>query len=116
VSAATWQGRAAVALLAGALGEGVCAVLAISVSNGFAVATLAVAILIGWHLGPVFGGFGASFPPVAIAFFPSSDVIGRRISAAVFVALLLGGLAWITGRVRDRYGQPPWARPQGSDR
>ena len=27
--------------------------------------------------------------------------------------MLLGGSAWLTGRVRERYGNPPWGRFEG---
>jgi hypothetical protein len=116
VSGASWQARTARALVIGALGEGVCGLLAITVSNGFAVATIAVAIVVGWYLGPLYGGIGGGFPPIGIAFVPSDDYVGQRISAAFFVVLLLGGLAWVTGRVRERYGRPPWAQSRGPAR
>jgi hypothetical protein len=117
VSGASWQSRAAVALLAGAGGEGICALLARYVTGAFVLATLVVAIVIGWCLGPRFGGFGAGFPPIGIAFVGSGgDAVGERISAAVFVMLLLGGLAWVTGRVRERYGKPPWGHSTGLSR
>jgi hypothetical protein len=114
VSTASWPARTAVALAIGAAGEGGCALLAIYVSGAFAVATIAVAIVIGWYFGPVFGGVAAGFPPVGIAFVPSDDYIGQRISAALAVILLLGGCAWLTGRVRERYGDPPWAQSRGT--
>ena len=91
-----------------------CALLARYVSNAFVLGTLLVAIAVGWRFGPVFGTFGAGFPPVGIAFVGSeNDVVGERISAAVFVILLLGGAAWLTGRVRERYGRPPWGHSTG---
>jgi hypothetical protein len=116
VSGASWQARTARALIAGALGEGVFGLLAISVANGFAVATLVVAVVLGWYLGPRYGAIAAGFPPVGIAFVPSDDAVGQRISAAFFVVLLLGGLAWLVGRVRERYGRPPWAQVRGRAR
>ena len=112
----TWQSRTAVALLSGAIGEGVCGLLAVYVSGAFAVATIPVAIAIGWRLGPVLGGVGAGFPPIGIAFIPTDDVIGARVASALFVVLLLGGLAWFTGRLRERYGQPPWGHSTGVSR
>jgi hypothetical protein len=114
VSSGAWQARTARALVLGALGEGAFGLLAVTVSNAFAVATLAVALVLGWRLGPLYGGLAAGFPPLGIAFVPA-DHVGEQISAAVFVVLLLGGLAWITGRVRERYGRPPWA-PSGGTR
>ena len=47
---------------------------------------------------------------------PSDDVIGARISAAFAVVLLLGGCAWFTGRIRERYGNPPWGHSTGVSR
>jgi len=116
VSSASWQARTARALIAGALAEGVFGLLAISVANGFAVATLVVAVVLGWYLGPRYGALAAGFPPIGIALVPSDDAVGQRISAAFFVVLLLGGLAWLTGRVRERYGRPPWAQARGRAR
>jgi len=114
VNGASWQARTAVPLLLGAVGEGICALLAVYVAGGFAVATIIVAVVLGWRFGPIFGAIGAGFPPVAIAFVPSNDYIGQRISAALAVVLLLGGSAWVTGRVRERYGKPPWAHSAGA--
>jgi hypothetical protein len=116
VSGASWQALTARALVLGALGEGIFGLLALTVANGFAVATLVVAVVLGWYLGPLWGGLGAGFPPIGIAFVPSDDAVGQRISVAVFVVLLLGGLAWLTGRVRERYGRPPWAQSRGPSR
>jgi hypothetical protein len=117
VSTTTWQARTARALVIGAVGEGVFGLLAVTVANGFAVATIVVAIAVGWYLGPVYGGLGAGFPPVGIAFVPSDDGhAGQSISVAIFVLLLLGGSAWLTGRVRERYGKPPWAQSRGPAR
>jgi hypothetical protein len=112
VNGSTWQSRTAVAIIIGAIGEGICGLLVLYVASGFALLTVPVAIAIGWWLGPVFGGVGAGFPPVGLAFVPSDDVIGARISAALAVVLLLGGCAWVTGRVRERYGHPPWGRSE----
>ena len=83
------------------------------VSSAFGLATLVVAILLGWYLGPLYGAVGAGFPPIGIAFVPSDEAIGEQISAALFVVLLLCGAAWLTGRVRERYGHPPWGRSEG---
>jgi hypothetical protein len=116
VNGATWQARTAVALLIGALAEGLCGLLVVYVSGGFALVTIPVAIAMGWWLGPVFGGVGAGFPPVGLALVPSDDVIGARISAALAVMLLLGGCAWVTGRIRERYGKPPWGHSTGVSR
>ncbi len=91
VNGTTWQSRTAVALLVGALGEGICALLAVYVSSAFAVATILVAVAVGWRFGPIYGGVGAGFPPLGIAFAPSDEVLGQRISAALAVMLLLGG-------------------------
>ena len=33
---------------------------------------------------------------------------------ALTVVLLLGGSAWLTGRVRERYGKPPWGHSAGA--
>jgi len=41
---------------------------------------------------------------------------GARISAAFAVVLLLGGCAWFTGRIRERYGNPPWGHSTGVSR
>ena len=113
MNAGTWQSRSAVALLIGAGGEGACVLLTRYVTGAFVLATLVVAIAVGWRLGPVFGALGAGFPPVGIVFVDSGDdVIGQRISAALAVVLLLGGFAWVTGRVRERYGHPPWGRSE----
>ena len=116
MNSGTWQARTAVALLIGALAEGLCGLLVLYVSGGFAVLTIPVAIAIGWFLGPVYGTVGAGFPPVGLALVPSDEVIGARISAALAVVLLLGGCAWFTGRVRERYGNPPWGHSTGVSR
>ena len=116
MNGATWQSRTAVALLIGAIAEGACGLLAVYVSGAFAVATIPVAIAIGWRLGPVFGGVAAGFPPLGIAFIPTEDVIGARIATALFVVLMLGGSAWFTGRLRERYGHPPWGHSSGVSR
>jgi hypothetical protein len=117
VNGASWQSRTAVALLLGAGGEGACVLLAKYVAGGFVLATLVVAMTLGWRLGPVFGGVGTGVPPVGIAFVGSEhDYLGQRISAALAVVLLLGGSAWITGRVRERYGDPPWGHSDGVSR
>ena len=114
MNAATWQSRTAVALIAGAVGEGICGLLVLYVASGFVLLTIVVAVLVGWRFGPTYGGIGAGLPPVGLAFAGSeNDVVGQRISAAFAVVLLLGGSAWITGRVRERYGKPPWGRSRG---
>ena len=41
------------------------------------------------------------------------DYLGERILTALTVVLLLGGSAWFTGRVRERYGKPPWGHFAG---
>jgi hypothetical protein len=53
---------------------------------------------------------------VGLALVPSDDVIGARISAALAVVLLLGGCAWVTGRIRERFGKPPWGPSTGVSR
>jgi hypothetical protein len=109
VSGATWQARTAVALLIGAVAEGVCVLLADYVAGGFVLVTFPIAIALGWAFGPSIGGVGAGFPPLGIAFVDSGDAhIGERILTALTIVLLLGGSAWMTGRVRERYGKPPW--------
>jgi hypothetical protein len=114
VNAASWQARTAVALLIGAFGEGACVLLSEYVAGGFVLATFAVAVALGWRSGPSIGGLGAGFPPLGIVFVDSGDAyIGERILTALTVVMLLGGSAWLTGRVRERYGRPPWAHPQG---
>ena len=47
--------------------------LAKYVAGGFVLATFVVAIALGWRLGPSFGGFGAGFPPLGLAFVSSGD-------------------------------------------
>jgi hypothetical protein len=117
VNGQTWQARTAVALVAGAVGLGICGLLAVYVSGAFVLLTVVVAIVVGWRFGPVYGGIGAGVPPVGIVFAGSdSSYVGERISAALFVVLLLGGLAWATGRVRERYGHPPWGHSKGVSR
>jgi hypothetical protein len=114
VNGASWQARTAVALLIGALGEGVCVLLAEYVAGGLVLAVFAVSIGLGWRLGPSVGGLGAGFPPLGIAFVDSgSAYLGERILTALTIVMLLGGSAWLTGRVRERYGNPPWGRSQG---
>ena len=40
---------------------------------------------------------------------------GSRVLSALTIFLMLGGSAWVVGRVRERYGRPPWPhRPGGS--
>jgi hypothetical protein len=115
VNGASWQARAAVALLLGAIGEGGCVLLARYVAGGFVLATLVVSIALGWRLGPSFGGFGAGFPPLGLVFVSPGDgsYVGERILTVLTVAMLLGGSAWFTGRVRERYGKPPWGHFTG---
>jgi hypothetical protein len=113
VSIASWQARTAVVLLIGALGEGACVLLSDLVAGGFVLATFLVALFLGWRFGPNYGGFGAGFPPLGLVFADSGDsYIGERILTALTVVLLLGGSAWMTGRVRERYGKPPWGHFQ----
>ena len=60
---------------------------------------------------------GAGFPPLGIVFVDTGDdYLGERILTALTVVLLLGGSAWFTGRVRERYGNPPWGRFDGRSR
>jgi hypothetical protein len=115
VNGVSWQARMAVALLVGAIGEGGCVVLARYVAGGFVLVTFVVAIALGWRLGPSFGGFGAGFPPLGLVFVSSGgdSYLGERILTALTVAMLLGGSAWFTGRVRERYGKPPWGHSLG---
>jgi hypothetical protein len=109
VNAASWQARTAIPLLIGAVGEGACVLLSETVAGGFVLATFLVALFLGWRFGPNFGGFGAGFPPLGLVFADSGDsYIGERILTALTVVLLLGGSAWMTGRIRERYGKPPW--------
>jgi hypothetical protein len=114
VNGASWQSRTAVALLIGAGGEGGCVLLAKYVAGGFVLATFVVALVLGWLAGPWVGGTGAGTPPVGLAFVSSGhDYVGERVSAALAVVLLLGGTAWVAGRVRERYGHPPWGHSAG---
>jgi hypothetical protein len=118
VNGGSWQARTAVALAIGAIGEGGCVVLSDYVAGGFILATFALSIALGWHFGPSFGGFGAGFPPLGLVFVGSGDgsYLGERILTAVTVVMLLGGSAWLTGRVRERYGKPPWGHSPGGSR
>jgi hypothetical protein len=114
VNGASWQSRTAVALIAGAGGEAACALLTRYVASGFVLLTIVVAVVVGWRYGPLYGGIGAGLPPVGLAFVDSGrDYVGERISAALAVVLLLGGSAWLAGRIRERYGHPPWGRSTG---
>jgi hypothetical protein len=114
VNGATWQARTAVPLLIGAAGEGACVLLTEYVAGGFVLLTLVIAVALGWRFGPVFGGIGAGFPPLGIVFVDSGDAhIGERILTALTIVLLLGGSAWMTGRVRERFGKPPWGHSVG---
>jgi hypothetical protein len=116
MNGASWQGRTALAVLLGAVAEGILALLAVEFSSAFGLATFVVAVVLGWRLGPLYGAVGAGFPPVGLALVPSGDVIGARILGALAVVLLLGGTAFVTGRVRERYGRPPWPHsPGGSE-
>jgi hypothetical protein len=46
-------------------------------------------------------------------FVDSGDVhVGERILTALTIVMLLGGSAWLTGRVRERYGNPPWGHSE----
>jgi hypothetical protein len=74
----------------------------------------AISIGLGWRFGPSVGGVGAGFPPLGLVFVDSGgSYVGERILTALTIVMLLGGSAWLTGRVRERYGRPPWAHPQG---
>jgi hypothetical protein len=115
VNRSTWQGRTAVALIAGAAGEGLCVLLAAYLAGGFILATFAVAIAVGWHFGPWIGATGAGTPPLGIVFVGSGgDPVGQRVFTALAVVIMLGGTAWLTGRVRERYGKPPWGASEGA--
>jgi hypothetical protein len=114
VNGASWQARTAVALLIGAAGEGACVLLSEYIAGGFVLATFAISLALGWRFGPSVGGFGAGFPPLGLVFVDSGDAyLGERILTALTVVMLLGGSAWLTGRVRERYGKPPWGHSQG---
>jgi hypothetical protein len=114
MNGASWQARTAVAVLIGAAGEGACVLLTEWVAGAFVLATILVAIVVGWRLGPWIGGAGAGVPPLGLVFVSSGhDYIGERIAAALAVVLLLGGSAWVAGRVRERYGKPPWGHSAG---
>jgi hypothetical protein len=111
VSGSTWQARTAVALLIGALGEGLCVALSEWVAGGFVLATFAIAVWLGWRFGPAIGTLAAGFPPLGIVFAGSGEAhAGERILTALTVVMLLGGAAWLTARVRERYGKPAWGR------
>ena len=114
MNGSSWQARTAIALLIGAIGEGACVVLAKYVAGGFVLLTFVISIWLGFSFGPWIGGLGAGFPPLGIALVDNGDAyVGERILTALTVALLLGGSAWFTGRVRERYGNPPWGRFEG---
>ena len=111
---ASWQARAAVALLVGAVGLGLCVLLSAEVAGGFVLATFLVAVALGWWFGPWIGALGAGFPPLGIVFVdPGDATLSVRILTALSVVLMLGGSAWFTGRVRERFGNPPWGRYDG---
>ena len=56
----------------------------------------------------------AAFSDYTIVFVDTGDhYLGERILTALTVVLFLGGSAWFTGRVRERYGNPPWGRFEG---
>ena len=113
MNGASWQARTAVALLIGALGEGACVLLAGYVAGGFVLAVFAISIGLGWRFGPSVGGLGAGVPPLGVVFVDSGDVhVGERILTALTIVMLLGGSAWLTGRVRERYGNPPWGHSE----
>jgi hypothetical protein len=114
VNAASWQSRTAVALGIGAAGEGACVLLGWWLAGVFVLGTIVVALAVGWRFGPAVGGAGAGIPPLGVAFVRSgNDAVGERVSVALFLVLLLGGAAWVTGRVRERYGNPPWGHSTG---
>ena len=114
MNGSSWQARTAIALLIGALGEGASVLLAEYVAGGFILLTFVIAIFLGFRFGPWIGGLGAGFPPLGIVFVDTGDhYLGERILTALTVVLFLGGSAWFTGRVRERYGNPPWGRFEG---
>jgi hypothetical protein len=114
VNGSSWQRRTAVALLIGAIGEGACVLLSEYVAGGFVLATFAISLALGWRFGPSIGGLGAGFPPLGLVFVDSGDAyLGERILTALTIVMLLGGSAWLTGRVRERYGKPPWGHSEG---
>ncbi len=114
MNGSSWQGRSAIALLIGAIGEGACVLLTEYVAGGFILLTFVIAIFLGFRFGPWIGGLGAGFPPLGIVFVDTGDhYLGERILTALTVVLFLGGAAWFTGRVRERYGNPPWGRFEG---
>jgi hypothetical protein len=114
VNGSSWQARTAIALSIGAIGEGASVLLAAYVAGGFILLTFVIAIVLGFRYGPWIGGLGAGFPPLGIIFVDTGDHdVGERILTALTVVLLLGGSAWFTGRVRERYGNPPWGRFEG---
>jgi hypothetical protein len=114
VKGASWQSRTAVALLIGAAGEGVAVLLSESVAGAFVLATFAISVGLGFAFGPWIGGAGAGIPPLGLLLVESNDdTFIQRLLAVVAVVLLLGGSAWMTGRVRERYGHPPWLSEEG---
>jgi len=111
----TWQARTAAALIAGAVGEGICVLLDLAVTGAFVLAVFLVALAVGWFFGPWAGGVGAGAPALGLVFVDTGgdSTTGSRVLSALAIFLMLGGSAWVVGRVRERYGRPPWAHRTG---
>ena len=114
MNGATWQARTAVALLIGAVARASAGCSRSTSPARSRWPTILVAIALGWRLrARRTAAWAPDSRPWGSRLVPSDDVIGARISAAFAVVLLLGGCAWFTGRVRERYGNPPWGHSDG---
>ena len=81
MNGASWQARTAVALLIGAARRGrLRAARAMTSPAAFVLATIVVAIALGWRFGPSVGGVGAGFPPIGVAFVDSGGDTSARAS------------------------------------
>ena len=117
MNGATWQARTAAALVIGAAGEGACVLLDRAVAGAFVLLVFLVAIAVGWLFGPWIGAVGAGAPAIGLVFVDTGgdSTTVSRVLGAFTIVLMLGGPAWVTGRVRERFGHPPWPhRPGGS--
>ena len=89
--------------------------LAEYVAGGFILLTFVIAIALGLRFGPVDRRARRRLPAArrSSSSTPATTTVGERILTALTVVLFLGGAAWFTGRVRERYGNPPWGRFEG---
>ena len=103
--------RFVTALVTGVLAESALLALVKATGAGsLAVLYLAIAVALGFRFGPRDGGIASALPLLGVI-GGGSDSLATRLEFTFFAVLLMGGTAWLTGNLRERYGRPPW-RPR----